>query len=124
MAPNNPCWAYPNNQTFNIARLRLACVVHIFVGCAKGVRCAVLSVVKSLRLALCVPNFGCSFTLFSPVSHLISVNRQGSGSGGLGLVAADEAVVAPSTMDAAFEEQLKDGAEAFEFQAEVFACAE
>lgn len=38
---------------------------------------------------------------------------------GMGLATAEEAVVAPSTMDAAFEEQLKDGAEAFEFQAEV-----
>lgn len=43
----------------------------------------------------------------------------GGGSIGKGLAAAEEAVVAPSTMDAAFEEQLKDGAEAFEFQAEV-----
>lgn len=41
------------------------------------------------------------------------------GSVGKGLAAAEEAVVAPSTMDAAFQEQLKDGAEAFEFQAEV-----
>lgn len=37
---------------------------------------------------------------------------------GNGLALADEAAVA-STMDAAFEEQLKEGAEAFEFQAEV-----
>lgn len=35
----------------------------------------------------------------------------------MGLVVAEEAVA--STMDAAFEEQLKEGAEAFEFQAEV-----
>ncbi|CAM9310319.1 unnamed protein product [Hapterophycus canaliculatus] len=38
---------------------------------------------------------------------------------GTGLAVADDAVVQSSTMDAAFEEQLKEGAEAFEFQAEV-----
>lgn len=48
----------------------------------------------------------------------------GGGSVGKGLAAADEVVVAPSTMDAAFEEQLKDGAEAFEFQAEVLFCVQ
>ncbi|CAN0009423.1 unnamed protein product, partial [Ectocarpus sp. 4 AP-2014] len=41
------------------------------------------------------------------------------GSAGTGLARAEEAVAPASTMDAAFEEQLKDGAEAFEFQAEV-----
>ncbi|CAB1121234.1 HSP90 [Ectocarpus sp. CCAP 1310/34] len=40
-------------------------------------------------------------------------------SAGTGLARAEEAVAPASTMDAAFEEQLKDGAEAFEFQAEV-----
>lgn len=43
----------------------------------------------------------------------------GGGSVGSGLALADDAVVQSSTMDAAFEEQLKEGAEAFEFQAEV-----
>lgn len=41
---------------------------------------------------------------------------------GKGLAVAEEAAVAPSTMDATFQEQLKDGAEAFEFQAEVRMC--
>lgn len=41
----------------------------------------------------------------------------GGGSGGTGLAFADEVV--QSTMDAAFEDKLKEGAEAFEFQAEV-----
>ncbi|CAM9869682.1 unnamed protein product [Scytosiphon promiscuus] len=36
-----------------------------------------------------------------------------------GLALADDGMVQSSTMDAAFEEQLKEGAEAFEFQAEV-----
>lgn len=43
-----------------------------------------------------------------------------SSSVGSGLVLAEDVVaVSSSTMDAAFEEQLKEGAEAFEFQAEV-----
>ena len=50
--------------------------------------------------------------------HRLAKNA-GGGSAGTGLAVADEAVVAPSTMDASFQEQLKDGAEAFEFQAEV-----
>ncbi|CAN0385945.1 unnamed protein product [Pylaiella littoralis] len=41
------------------------------------------------------------------------------GSTGTGMAVAEEAVAAASTMDSAFEEQLKEGAEAFEFQAEV-----
>ena len=41
----------------------------------------------------------------------------GGGSVGTGLALADEVV--QSTMDAAFEDKLKEGAEAFEFQAEV-----
>ena len=41
----------------------------------------------------------------------------GGGSGSTGLADADEVV--QSTMDAAFEDKLKEGAEAFEFQAEV-----
>lgn len=44
----------------------------------------------------------------------------GGGSAGTGLAVAEEAVAAASTMDAAFEEKLKEGAEAFEFQAEVY----
>lgn len=43
----------------------------------------------------------------------------GGGSVGTGLAVAEEAVAVPSTMDAEFQEKLKDGAEAFEFQAEV-----
>lgn len=35
------------------------------------------------------------------------------------MLAEDVVAVSSSTMDAAFEEQLKEGAEAFEFQAEV-----
>lgn len=38
------------------------------------------------------------------------------------MAVAEEAAAAASTMDAAFEEQLKEGAEAFEFQAEVKRC--
>lgn len=49
---------------------------------------------------------------------LIPRSTGGSSCVGNGLALADEAAVA-STMDAAFEEQLKEGAEAFEFQAEV-----
>eukprot|EP00903_Cladosiphon_okamuranus_P010270 g9724.t1 len=55
---------------------------------------------------------GCNF-------FLLESSTPWGGSIGKGLATAEEAVVAPSTMDAAFEEQLKDGAEAFEFQAEV-----
>lgn len=43
--------------------------------------------------------------------------RAGGSSAGTGLALAEEVVA--STMDAAFEEKLKEGAEAFEFQAEV-----
>lgn len=68
------------------------------------------NVVRAVPLprAFRAPNFG-----------RLGICTVGGGSIGKGLAAADEAVVPPSTMDAAFEEKLKDGAEAFEFQAEV-----